>query len=105
MILPKFFEGSVLLFDNWNPVKEGRTDIGEKDTLGEVWLVSVQGGYDCNIIWYKKYWIFKSVISEENLFHTRGGGALKAMIRTTNLYFNREDDVEGGKDSTDWDEW
>ena len=94
-----------MLFDGWNPIAEGRTDVGRPGVLGEVWISPVQGGYDCDIVWYKKYWIFKRVEGVENLFHTRGGGALKALIRTTNLYFNREDDVEGGKDSTDWDEW
>jgi hypothetical protein len=94
---------AILLFDGWNPVAEGRPDT--KPFLGEVWIEVAPYGYDCVIVWYKKYWIFKIVQGREVFFRGRKGGALKSLIRGTNLYFNRNDDVDGGVNITEIDEW
>jgi hypothetical protein len=108
-------KGEIFLFDGWHPHSECRLDFYNRpNDVGEVWILKVPTGYVCKVKWYarnpgliytligKRKYLNKGKM--EHFFSGLGGGGLKALIRATNTYFGRSDDVDGGINMTSWDE-
>lgn len=105
-------KGKILLFDNWHPQSECRLDFYNRpDDVGEVWILKVPMGYSCKVKWYyRNPGLIRSILGMrkykkeemEQFFSGFGGGGLKALIRGTNVYFGRDDDVDDGIHKSGW---
>jgi hypothetical protein len=98
----------VTLFFDWHPQSEMRLEYKDfpHNLFAEIRIERPMiHHYKCIAYWYK-YRFFGRWRSytgkKEVILFSRGGGSLKSLIRATNVYFNRDDDVEGGVHNSSW---